>query len=230
MFLFFCGGCNFRCPFCSNASLIPIESGSIVDVELIKRRILENINYLDAVGATGGEPTLQPTPIVQIFKWVKKVGVKTFLNTNGSNSQLIQKLITGNLLDHVAIDVKAPLAPEIYGKIIGRTEDVERIIANIKQSLELCRKAGLSVEIRTTIVPSLIDKESYIREIARFSKTYGSYVLQQYFPSEDVYEESLRNIKPTDKAQLVKLAQASLEEGAKNVYIRTRENGMERVK
>jgi pyruvate formate lyase activating enzyme len=212
-----------------NASLIPLDSGGEVDLELIEERVLGNLGFLDAIGATGGEPGLQPEPIVALYRWAKKKGVKTFLNTNGSNPKLIDRLLAEKLLDHAAIDVKAPLRPEAYRKASGLDKGIERIIASVRQSLELCRKAGLSVEVRTTIVPTLIEDERSIREIAKVAKDYGPYVLQQYFPFEEVPVKKLLRVKPPDREVLIKLARSSLEEGASKVYIRTRENGMERI-
>jgi len=228
-FMLFCSGCNFRCPFCMNTSLIPTNSGSEVNLELIEERVLANIGFLDAIGATGGEPGLQPEPIVALYKWAKERGVKTFLNTNGSNPRLIEELLVRDLLDHAAIDVKAPFRPEVYGKIIGLSVGVERVVMNVKRSLELCRRAGLSVEVRTTVVPTLIEDEKSIREIARVVKDCGIHVLQQYFPFEEVPDEKLRRVKPPNRVELLRLARASLEEGVREVYIRTREGGMERV-
>ncbi len=227
--MFFCGGCNFRCPFCMNASLIPLDSGVEVDLELIEERVLGNLGFLDAIGATGGEPGLQPEPIIALYRWAKKKEVKTFLNTNGSNPQLIDRLLAERLLDHVAIDIKAPLKTNNYGKTTGLGKDIDKIVSNIRQSLELCREAGLSVEVRTTVVPTLIDDERSIREVAKVAKYYGSYVLQQYFPFEEVPDDKLREVKPPDRDALIKLARSALEEGIREVYIRTRENGMERI-
>lgn len=228
--MLFCAGCNFKCPFCMNATLMPANSGGEIGLDLVEERVMGNIGFLDAVGATGGEPGLQPEPIIELYRWVKKKNVKTFLNTNGSNPQLIERLLAENLLDHAAIDVKAPLRSEAYGKVIGLKRDVGRIVENVRRSLELCRKAGLSVETRTTIVPTLIEDERAIREIARVAKDYGPYILQQFFPFEDVPDEKLRMVKPTSRDALIKLARSSLEEGAGEVYIRTRESGMERIR
>ena len=212
-----------------NAPLIPLSSGGEVDLKFIEERILANIDFLDAMGASGGEPGLQPKPILELYNWAKRQGIKTFFNTNGSNPKLISELLAMNLIDHLAIDVKAPLKAEVYRKVIGLNNGVEKIITDIIQSLEQCRKAGISVEVRTTVVPTLIANEHSIREVARVVKNYGVYVLQQYFPLEEVLDKRFRKIKPPDRDTLIKLAKLSLEEGVREVYIRTRENGMERI-
>jgi pyruvate formate lyase activating enzyme len=212
-----------------NAPLIPINSGMAINLQIIKERVLENIDLLDSIGATGGEPGLQQEPIIELFSWAKGRGIKTFLNTNGSNSKLIDELLSKSLLDHIAVDVKAPLRHNVYGNVIGLKDGIERIITEIRKSLEICRKSSLSVEIRTTVVPTLIEDERSIREIARLVKDYGTYVIQQYFPFKEVLDERLRRVHPPNRARLAKLALSSIEEGVKEVYIRTREHGMERI-
>jgi pyruvate formate lyase activating enzyme len=44
----FFSGCNFRCPYCQNSGLIPLESGEEVDIELIGERIRIGRQLLDA--------------------------------------------------------------------------------------------------------------------------------------------------------------------------------------
>jgi len=229
VFMIFCAGCNFRCSFCSNSSLIPIDSGGDVNLELIKNRVLKNMGFLDALGFTGGEPSLQPRPIIELCDWAKKKGLKTFLNTNGSNPTLIDDLTGKNILDYVALDIKAPLRPGIYGWVSGLDKGVEIIIANIKETLDICRRAGLPLEVRTTIVPTLIDDETSIREIARSVRSCTIYVIQEFFPFKEVLNEQLRGAKPPRRELLIKLAKLALEEGVKDVYVRTRENGMEKI-
>jgi len=228
-FMIFCAGCNFRCPFCSNSSLIPIDSGGDVDVELVKNRVLANIGFLDALGFTGGEPSLQSGPIIELCGWAKKEGLKTFLNTNGSNPRLVGDLAEKNILDYVALDIKAPLRPEVYRGVSGLGEGVDTIVANIKEALEICRRAGLPVEVRTTIVPTLIDDEMSIREIARYVRDCTVYVIQEFFPFDEVLDEQLRRVKPPRRELLINLARSALEEGVREVYLRTRENGMKKV-
>ena len=213
-----------------NAPLIPINSGGSITLEIIEERALENIDLLDAIGVTGGEPGLQQEPIIELFSWAKSNGIKTFLNTNGSNSKLIDELLSRDILDHIAIDVKAPLRQEVYGKVIGLKDGIDRIIKEIRKSLEICRKSSLSVEIRTTVVPTLIDDERFILEVAKFVKDYcTSYVIQQYFPFKEVLDKRLRSVQPPSRVTLAKLALSSLQEGVKEVYIRTRKHGMERI-
>ena len=229
VFMVFCSGCNFRCPFCSNSPLIPMDSGREVDLSSVEERVLANRKFVDALGFTGGEPSLQPDSIMELCGWAKEEGLETFLNTNGSNPRLIEELSRRGLIDYVALDVKAPLRPEVYGSIIGLNSGVEGIVENIKEVIRFCKGADLTLETRTTIAPTLIDDEKSIREIARSVSASDLYVIQEFFPFEEVLDEKLRKLKSPEKELLLMLARSALEEGLREVYIRTRQNGMERV-
>ena len=228
-FMLFCSGCNFRCPFCDNATLIPLDAGREIDLETIKESVRANIGFLDALGFTGGEPSLQPKPVIALCRWAKNRGLKTFLNTNGSNPRFIGEMARQELLDYVAMDVKAPLKKETYSRATGLQMDVSKAMANVMESLAVCKKANLPLEVRTTIVPTLIDDEQSIRDIAKAISNYGIYVLQEFFPFDGMPDERLRTVKPPDKEALIRLARIALEAGVEEVYIRTRAGGMERV-
>ena len=228
-FMLFCSGCNFRCPFCQNASLVSFNSGGEIDLEVVEERIQANIGFLDALGFTGGEPTLQPKPVIALCEWAKARGLKTFLNTNGSNPQFIDEMVGRGLIDYVAMDVKAPFKKEAYGHVAGLRGDVLKVMADIRKSIAVCKRVDLPLEIRTTIVPTLIDDEKSIREIVEAIRGYGIYVLQEFSPSDDVPDETLRKVKPPDRESLIKLAKTALEAGVKEVYIRTRNGGMELI-
>jgi pyruvate formate lyase activating enzyme len=229
-FIIFAAGCNFKCPFCSNGTLIPLNSGEETSLVSLQSRILRNLPLLDAVGFTGGEPALQPKAVVELFQWAKGRGLKTFLNTNGSNPQLVKMLINGKLVDYVALDVKAPLSSDVYGQVIGLTQDVSGIVNRIKETMLVCKEANIPLEVRTTVVPTLIDDEASIARIARSVKDYCcAYVLQQFYPFEEVLDPAFRSVAPPKREALLKLAKIAVREGVGNVYIRTRERGMEKV-
>jgi pyruvate formate lyase activating enzyme len=228
-FMLFCSGCNFRCPFCQNASLVSLNSGGEIDLKVVEERVQANIGFLDALGFTGGEPTLQPKPVIALCEWAKARSLKTFLNTNGSNPRLIDEMARRGLIDYVAMDVKAPFKKEAYGRVASLRGNVLKVMANIQESIAVCERAGLPLEIRTTIVPTLIDDEKSIREIAKTIRGYGIYVIQEFFPFDEVLDENLKKVKPPDRELLIRLAKTALEAGVGEVHIRTRSGGMERI-
>ncbi|MEM2093747.1 MAG: anaerobic ribonucleoside-triphosphate reductase activating protein [Candidatus Bathyarchaeia archaeon] len=224
----FFAGCNFQCPYCSNSSLIPLKSGVEVDLETVENWILASIDFIDAVGVTGGEPSLQPNAVATLFEWASRSGLKTFLNTNGTNPELIRDLIRRRILSYVAFDIKAPLEVEAYNRVTGLA-DSSYAITQVRKTLRICIDYKVPFEVRTTVVPGLIDDDRSIQRIAKELDGHGSYYLQQFFPFEDIPSEELRLQKPPTRERLIQLAKLALNEGVQEVFIRTRNHGVERV-
>ena len=226
--MIFFAGCNLRCPFCCNASLIPLKSGAEVDLEMLQERIAANHDFIEGLGATGGEPSLQPDAIHALFAWAKETGFKTFLNTNGTNPNLLTRLAEAGTLSYVALDIKAPLEVEAYNRAAGLSDSSDTI-AKIRETLKICIDQKIPFEARTTIVPTLIDDENSIRKIAKLLEGHATYYLQEFFPFEEIPDLELRRQKPPTKAHLIQLAKTALHEGVAQAYIRTREYGAERI-
>jgi Pyruvate-formate lyase-activating enzyme len=66
----FTGGCNFRCPFCHNRSLVLApDSQPLIPEEEIFAYLKKRVGILDGVCITGGEPTVQP----DLYNFCKKL-------------------------------------------------------------------------------------------------------------------------------------------------------------
>ena len=191
----FVPNCDFRCPFCSNASLITkIESLPPIKTELIDDFLNKRKDFIDGVVRTGGEPTLQ-ADLPFYIKHLKSHNFLVKLDTNGSNPQMLKKLISENLLDYAAMDIKAPL-DERYMKVANAPVNLE----NIKESIKTIMGAGIDYEFRTTVCPSFLSP-SDIEAIARSITGAKKYVLQQFSPKETL-DPSLANVRPYSKEEL----------------------------
>ena len=205
----FTGGCNFNCPYCHNSQLIDpdVEAeysvGETLDI-LEKRK-----NLIDAVAISGGEPTLQPDLHAFISK-VKAMGFKVKLDTNGSNPDVLKKLIDDSLLDYVAMDVKD--VPEYY-KFYSKNKDVR--ISNIDRSVRYLIESGIEYEFRTTATLGL---HTYVHfeYIGRWIEGAENYYIQNFRESDSVMDKDLG---PFNKECLEKFADA-VRPYVKNVYIR----------
>jgi pyruvate formate lyase activating enzyme len=228
----FFAGCNLRCPYCQNSGLIPMDSGEEVDLDYLRQRIMINMTpvpVLDSVVLSGGEPTLQTEAIREVAGLVRELGLKLMLDTNGSVPEAIEPLLEAGLVDRVALDIKAPLNARDYGVCAGISE-VEEVVSNVGRSLDLCMGYGVVVEARTTVVPTVTDSERLIKGIASDIKDRCAvYYLQQYDNTGEVLSPRLRKLAPPSKERLVELAEVALGEGLGNVYVKTREDGLERV-
>ena len=152
----FCLGCNFRCPWCHNGGLA-LGRGERLGLAAILADIKRRAAFLDGVVISGGEPTLQPG-LPDLAREITALGLPVKLDTNGSRPEVIEALLNEGLVEHVAMDVKAPLDAVSYERLSGTRVNVEKI----RSSMELVRNRAPSYEFRTTYVPALHSREDLL--------------------------------------------------------------------
>lgn len=156
----FVKGCNFRCFYCHNPELVLpelIRQQPDLDIKDILSWINENSVLLDAVVITGGEPTLYPD-LIEFVKLIKSFSLKIKLDTNGTNPEILKYLIDNNIIDYIAMDIKAPLNYEKYKKITGEYltyETFEKII----NSINIIKQGKIDYEFRTTLNHLIKEKD-----------------------------------------------------------------------
>lgn len=176
----FTGGCNFRCPFCHNASLVlrAGEQPRVPEEELFafleKRRGL-----LDGVAVTGGEPTLQ-SDLPLFLKKVREMGYQTKLDTNGARPGVLRRLIEDGLVDYVAMDIKS--SPGGYAAAAGLEEPD---LSAIRESAALLMEERVDYEFRTTAVHPLHTPADF-EKIGRWLAGAKRYFIQCYKDSGDI--------------------------------------------
>ena len=151
----FFAGCNFRCPFCHNASLVThISEEPEMTEEAFFTFLKKRQGILDGVCITGGEPLLQPD-IEDFIRKIKELGYAVKLDTNGSFPTKLKTLVEKGLVDYVAMDIKN--SREAYGITAG----VEKIyIASVEVSVAYLKEGKVPYEFRTTVVKYLHTKKS----------------------------------------------------------------------
>jgi len=181
----FTPGCDFRCPYCHNASLVThIDESQIIPEEKVLAFLKKRIGILDGVCITGGEPMLQPD-LEEFLSKVKALGYSIKLDTNGSNPEFLWHMIQMGYVDYVAMDVKQCL--EKYAQTIGRTSfPVEHICDSINCLLE----GRIPYEFRTTVVEELHDIEDFAL-IGEFCQGAQNYYLQRFEDSGDLISSDL---------------------------------------
>ncbi len=186
----FTGGCNFRCPYCHNPTLVNGEEETIPKQGFYDF-LEERRKLIDAVCITGGEPTLQPG-LEQLINKIKEKGYLVKLDTNGSKPKQLKKLI--KKLDYVAMDIKAP--KEKYQEVTNSNIDPKKI----QQSIEIIKNSGVDYEFRTTVVPGLLSKQD-IEKIGQWLKGSKRYYLQQFRPGNTL-EPSYQEVTPYTNEEL----------------------------
>ena len=168
----FTPGCNLRCAYCHNRSLVDGIAHECPDLEKAFFACLESRRgLLDAVVISGGEPTLQPD-LAGFAGEVRALGFAAKLDTNGTNPAVLASLARAGLLDYVAMDVKA--TPKKYPAVCGVPVDMDAI----EKSIKVLMQGTIEYEFRTTLVPQLTSED--ILEIGESLRGARRYVLQQY--------------------------------------------------
>jgi len=201
----FTQGCNMDCPYCHNPELIPLENeNEYMNPEYFWEYLEKRKGLIDGIAITGGEPLIQDS-IYDFIKEIKGYDLLVKLDTNGTNFNLLKKIVAENLIDYVAMDIKGPL--DEYEKYCG-TKLSEYLIENIKKSKNLILNSDLDYEFRTTVVPGLHSKET-IKKIADSIQGVKNYYLQN-FRSEKVnsskYEQK-RSFSEEELEEFVMLLQ-----------------------
>ena len=175
----FLGGCNFRCPFCHNATLVlsPGECEKISEDEFFSF-LSSRKGKLSGVCITGGEPTLYGGLKDFIIR-IKEEGFAVKLDTNGTDPDLLSELISEGLVDYVAMDIKNSL--DKYALTVGTSVDIEKV----KRSVEILLSGKVDYEFRTTVVKEFHKKEDFIA-ISEWISGAKRYFLQTFEDSGDL--------------------------------------------
>jgi len=147
----FTQGCNFRCPFCHNGSLISrvaSESRLIPESEVLERLKVCR-PALEGVVISGGEPTIQPD-LPRFIRAVRHMGYHVKLDTNGSHPDVLETLLREELLDCVAMDIKA--APDRYAALSGLAAPP---LEAVRKSIRILAESTVLYYFRTTMVPAM---------------------------------------------------------------------------
>lgn len=176
----FTGGCNFRCPFCHNSSLVlPGRLSRAMEEEEFLAFLKKRRGMLEGVAVSGGEPLMQGD-ILSFLEKIKELGYKVKLDTNGAFPDRLEAVLSRGLADMVAMDIKN--SPSLYGVTVG-LKDFD--ISPVERSARLLMEGDLDYEFRTTLVKGLHTIYS-VREMARFIGGAKKYYLQQYRDSGDI--------------------------------------------
>lgn len=206
----FVGGCNMRCPFCHNASLVlRPDTQPTIDPKDILAYLSKRKNILEGVCITGGEPTLYKE-ITSFICQIKELGFKVKLDTNGTNPDLIKCLVANKLIDYIAMDIKN--SKEKY-KITSGSKALP--LENIEESVSFLLSNKVDYEFRTTVISELhTDTDMY--SIGMWIKGAKAYYLQAYKDSGDIIAPGFTSPSKETLLQYKNILSAFI----KNVYLR----------
>ena len=197
----FTPGCNFRCPFCHNASLVVhIPKESEVTEEAFFSFLEKRKGILDGVCVTGGEPLLQPE-IETFIGRIKALGYAVKLDTNGSFPEKLKSLVEKGLVDYVAMDIKNSL--ETYAITSGVDAlDLEKI----QESVSYLKENYVPYEFRTTVTRNFHSKEEFER-IGQWLTGTEKYFLQNFVDSGDLINGRIKGCSEEEMKEFLSVVQ-----------------------
>ncbi len=180
-------GCNFRCPFCYSSELVlpeKIERQPKIREKDFFDFLKQRQGMLEAVVLCGGEPTIHKD-LPNFIKKIKKLKFAVKLDTNGSNPDMLEKLIKEELIDYAAMDIKAPRKK--YDFFSGA-----KLLEKVSQSVKILKQGKIEYEFRTTVAPG-ITKQDLLEIGDWITGKNVNYFLQQFNSQKPVIDPNILN-------------------------------------
>lgn len=167
-------GCNLRCRFCYNCSLLPANSNDTLTWAQVMEFLRDRQGFIEGVVFSGGEPC-QQAGMVDAMREVRDLGYEIALHTNGFFPEAVKNALELRLLQFIAVDFKAPLAR--YHEIAGKAID-ERAFAAVADAIVA---SGVKHEYRTTVHPQMLsDNDLLAMADWLVSKKISNYAIQKF--------------------------------------------------
>ncbi len=190
----FTPGCNLRCPFCHNGTLVLGDEPDLSE-QVVFDFIATRKKKLDAVCLSGGEPLLQKG-VEQFLCKVKDMGFKTKLDTNGTKPQYLKEILSAGVVDYVAMDIKN--SPGRYAETVG----VKAFsLKPVYESIDIIKSSGVEYEFRTTVTKTFHDEESLV-EASHMIEGAAAWYLQTYRESENVIDKTVEGYSAEEMKHL----------------------------
>ncbi len=202
-----------------------------MDIKDMKSQISRTKPFISAVVFSGGEPTLQRDALIDLAGFARSGSLAVGLETNGFGADVVQEMLEKGLLDKVFLDLKAPLDnPKQYAIVTGINVDAgSKAAENTASTLDKCIRAGIELEVRTTVFRGLVGAED-VRKISLYLDECGNenltYAIQQGLPDNTL---DMQDIEKFSRQEVLDMATAIKPVNLKDIRIRTIENGEERI-
>lgn len=174
-------GCNMKCIWCSNPEGMDFSSGKEYSVEeIVKECKSSRLMFFSGGGVTftGGEATLQIAELKEVLKILKKEGIHTCLETNGTSSRLLE---IAEFIDYLIMDFK-----HYDGDILKRFTGLDNEI--IKSNYEKLCKQKRQLHIRIPLINGINTREpeKFAEYLSRFNTEN---VLFEFLPYHEYGKE-----------------------------------------
>lgn len=219
-FILFMQGCPLRCKYCHNRDTWDVKGGKEYTVDEIMTEVNKYAPYMKFSGGgltvSGGEATLQPEFLKELFKRAKKDGVHTCLDTSGFvNIETIDPVL--DYTDLVLLDLKH--------MDNNKAKDLTGV--GIEKTLELAKHLSdrnIPVWIRHVLVPGYTDDRENLESLGKFVSTLNNVDRVELLPYHTLgvhkwenmgFDYELKNVPDATKEDVAKAAEVLAEYGVK---------------
>ncbi|AUA28170.1 TPA: pyruvate formate lyase-activating protein [Clostridioides difficile] len=166
-YILFFQGCPLRCKYCHNRDTWDIKSGKEYTVDEIITDALKYTSFMKFSGggitASGGESTLQPEFLSELFKKAKENDIHTCLDTSGFvDIETIDPVLDN--IDLVLLDLKHMV----------EEKSIDLTGVGMDKALKLARhleSRNIPVWIRHVLVPGITDDIDNLEKLGQFVAT-----------------------------------------------------------
>ena len=167
-FVVFFQGCPMRCKFCHNPDTWDINNAEHhLTAEEVLLKMTRNMPFYRTGGitATGGEPLLQMSFLIELFTLAKRAGIHTCLDTSGITFRKTPKILAEfdelmKVTDLVMLDIKHSNDRD-HCELTGRRSIAPR---NFLKYLNEIKKP---IRIRHVLIPGITDTKEQLLGLCR---------------------------------------------------------------
>ena len=172
------GGCNLSCGYCHNYAAVKDPQQHTLTWGEVSKFLDKRKGKLSAVVLCGGEPTNEePLLLRELIFQIRKRGFKVKLDTNGTNPKLLDRLLSSNLLDYVALDVKERIdTPSRHSRIYFSS----LLLSQVRRSVDIIGKSGVDAEVRVTAAAPIVTKDDVVAIARSVRGSVQRFAIQAY--------------------------------------------------
>ena len=163
----FVQGCQFRCLYCANPDTMDINGGCLLNIQELVKRAVDQKSYFGKKGGvtvSGGEPLLQRSALLELFRKLHQQGIHTTLDSNGRILDRAAKDLLEET-DLLMLDVKH-FDQKWHKKLTGLSNNSTFKVAAHREA------TGKPMWLRYVLVPGWSDQEEYLHALGSHFKDY----------------------------------------------------------
>ncbi len=212
-FVFFVQGCGLRCKYCHNRDTWDKNSGKLMSLEDILNKVNRYKAYIfpsGGVTVTGGEPFLQVTFLIELFKRLKKEGIHTCIDTSGMVEITNDIKVLLSLTDLVLLDIKH-IDDEKCKNLVGFSNKLELEFA------KYLSENGIKMWIRQVLVPGYTDDEQDLIRLKDFINSLQTVEKVEVLPYHNMGKYKWKDLGVTYELENVRTANENDVKRAKEI-------------